>query len=171
MTLWPVAEIAGIKPDTGRVNHCADPRQCTDSIRSERLPLQKPPTQLRARGVHITTDDPASRAYKGWHGAAEGRGHGHSGSGARAGLNAAWCAAGGAGHPHHPSHNAPTPLTLTMSCSWQLISRSEQTGPVAKKGATFSPADYSSQLPTLGLGNGAMIFLDYQARARAATRP
>jgi len=44
----------------------------------------------------------------------------------------------------------------------QLISRSEQTGPVAKKGAAFSPADDSSQLATLGLGNGAMIFLDYQ---------
>ncbi len=56
-----------------------------------------------------------------------------------------------------------------MPCSWQLISRSEQTGPVAKKGAAFSPADNSSQLATLGLGNGAMIFLDYQVRVRAAT--
>ena len=44
----------------------------------------------------------------------------------------------------------------------QLLSRSEQTGPVAKKGAAFGPAEEGAALSALGLTNGAMLFLDYQ---------
>ena len=47
-------------------------------------------------------------------------------------------------------------------CVRQLISRSVQTGPVAKKGAAFTPAENATTLAALGLGNGEMIFLDYQ---------
>jgi len=44
----------------------------------------------------------------------------------------------------------------------QALFRAEQTGPVARKGAAFSPSDDGQPLGNLGIANGDMLFLDYQ---------
>ena len=41
------------------------------------------------------------------------------------------------------------------------LARSDQAGPVAKKGAPFSPSDDLLPLSALGVANGDMVFLDY----------
>jgi len=51
---------------------------------------------------------------------------------------------------------------LGVPLKQQLLSRSEQTGPVPRKGAPFGPGDERTTLMALGLRNGDMLFLDYQ---------
>ncbi len=50
---------------------------------------------------------------------------------------------------------------LKVPRAQQALARSEQTGPVAKKGALFALSEDAQPLTALGVANGDMFFLDY----------
>ena len=53
-------------------------------------------------------------------------------------------------------------IKLGVPSEQQRLSRSEQAGPVPKKGAAFDAADARKPLASLGVAPGDLVFLDYQ---------